>query len=394
MAGSMQRRQVLTGLGAIASLGLLGCQSKSATLRVRLLQNSIPKRYFPEVEKQLDPNGTTYFDLITADQLQQLFDLLQQWKLQAEGKLQLKPPLIPFWGTDNSHIPDLVGLSDSWLSTAIRQKLIQPLDEKALKQWQSVPPAFQTIVRRSDRGEVDSKGRLYGIPYRWGSTVIVYRKDIFQRQQLPPPTDWADLWRSDLQGRISLLNQPREVIGLTLKKLGQSYNRDRLDLPDLAPELQALHRQAKFYSSSNYLQPLILGETWVAVGWSSDILPQLDRQQTLAAIVPSSGTALWMDLWVRPSGHKDGLPSMAEQWLNYWLRPEMAVQYSLLADAASPQLATLDRSQLPPELQTKIKQQPILLPSPETLQRSEFITPLPDQAIDAYRDLWKKIRQA
>ena len=36
------------------------------------------------------------------------------------------------------------------------------------------------------------------------------------------PKDWSDLWRTELRDRISLLDQPREVIGLTLKKMGFS----------------------------------------------------------------------------------------------------------------------------------------------------------------------------
>lgn len=37
---------------------------------------------------------------------------------------------------------------------------------------------------------------------------------------------------------------------------------------------------------------------WVAVGWSSDIIPVAKRMSNVAVIVPKSGASLWADLWV------------------------------------------------------------------------------------------------
>lgn len=37
---------------------------------------------------------------------------------------------------------------------------------------------------------------------------------------------------------------------------------------------------------------------WVAVGWSSDVLPAVKRMRNVAMVVPRSGASLWADLWV------------------------------------------------------------------------------------------------
>jgi spermidine/putrescine-binding protein len=42
--------------------------------------------------------------------------------------------------------------------------------------------------------------------------------------------DWADLWRPELAGRISMVDSPREVIGAVLKYMGASYNTKNIDL--------------------------------------------------------------------------------------------------------------------------------------------------------------------
>lgn len=40
----------------------------------------------------------------------------------------------------------------------------------------------------------------------------------------PPLQDWADLWRPELAGKISMVDSPREIVGAVLKYMGASYN--------------------------------------------------------------------------------------------------------------------------------------------------------------------------
>jgi spermidine/putrescine-binding protein len=48
----------------------------------------------------------------------------------------------------------------------------------------------------------------------------------------------------------------------------------------------------------NYLKAFGVGDVWVAVGWSTDVIPFAKRSSNVAVIVPKSGTSLWADLWV------------------------------------------------------------------------------------------------
>lgn len=384
----MDRRSFLTAASALTlNTVLAGCNSqRQAALRVRLLKNSLPAQLPGQFRKSLQ-NQQVSLEFKPEDQLQTLFTLLQTWK-RAAGELP-KSPAIPFLGNNAAPIiPDLVTLGDYWLTTAIRQGLIQPLnlDEQA---WQAMPDRWKTIVTRNDQGLLDPQGKVWAAPYRWGSTVIVYRTDIFREQDLLIPQDWGDLWREDLRGRISLLDQPREVIGLTLKQLSQSYNTVDLNtVSSLEDALQSLHRQVKFYSSEHYLQPLLLGDTWLAVGWSTDVLPLIQRNQPIAAVFPASGTSLWTDVWVRPAT-APGTQALLSEWINFCWQPEVATQLSLLSYAASPILSTLNATQLPKPLQANS----LLTPPLKALDHSEFLQPLPDTTVEQYRSLWEKLRR-
>ncbi len=284
-------------------------------------------------------------------------------------------------------IPDpsnLVTLGDYWLEKAIQQQLIQPLDPGSLEGWDRLPQKWKELVTR--RSSSQSSGKIWGAPYRWGSTVIAYRRDIFDERKLQVPTDWSDLWRPDLQGQISLLDQPREVIGLVLKKLGKSYNtKDLNSVSGLKTELRALRPQIKYYSSNTYLQPLLLGDLWLAVGWSEDVFSMMERSPAIAAVVPKSGTALWADLWVRPSSNPTVDSSVVNKWISFCWRPEIANQLSILSGATSPITLTEESAQVPQE----VRSNPLLFPDSKTLELSEFCNRFPRLRLNSTRRIGK-----
>ena len=386
------RRSFLTGASSIA-LGhlLMGCSGQNRpTLNLSVLNGSVPPQLIGEFRKHLQQTATAgALEVAIEPQLVQLFELLQTWKRKGQADTASWFSQLPFLGKHTSKaVPDLITLGDYWLEKAIQQELIQPLDPTQWQRWEALPQVWKAVVTR--RAATNSTDRVWGAPYRWGSTIIAYRQDLFKEKGLQPPTDWSDLWRSDLQGHISLLDQPREVIGLTLKKLGQSYNATHLQaVPQLKAELMALNRQVKLYSSDAYLQPLLLGDTWLAVGWSTDILPLMQRNPTIAAVVPKAGTALWADLWVRPATAKPELSSLIAQWVSFCWQPEVAVQLSLLSHAASPAVLEVPPANLP----LTLRQNSLLLPDAAIRQASEFLKPLDRATADEYQALWQHLRQ-
>ena len=365
----MKRRSLLLGAATLTLSQLAaGCGSKSI-LKIRSLKNGIPAQLVSKFRREVQPSPL--LQVTQEGQLKELFALLQEWKQVPKSKNQA----------------DLVMLGDYWLTLAIRQKLIQPIDPAKFDNWKQLPERWRNLVTRNDDGQLDPKGKVWAAPYRWGSTVIAYRTDKFKALGWNP-TDWKDLWRPELRDRISLPDSGREVIGLTLKKLGKSYNTEQLDkVPNLKKEVASLHRQVKLYSSDSYLQPLILGDTWLAVGSSGDLLPLLQAQKDIALVIPVSGTALWTDLWVEPAS---GNPvSLVEKWIDFCLQPRVAPQLSLLAKASSPIIVGMKPEDLPYAIRTNS----VLLPDAKILADSEFLLPFGDAGIAEYRSLWQEIRQ-
>ncbi|MBD2559384.1 MULTISPECIES: extracellular solute-binding protein [Nostoc] len=384
----MDRRSFLLGTSTLAlSQVLFGCGGNNQTqLKVKLLKGSIPGQIVNQFHKSLQQQVQLKFAPV--EQIQDLFQQLQNWQQKPKSTdEQGWSRFIPFRQGQQTTDADLVTLGDYWLKAAIEQKLIQPLQEvqgNQLKQWSALDERWKKLVTRNDQGNLDTQGKVWGAPYRWGSTVIVYNRDKLRKLGWTPK-DWSDLWRDEVQQRISLLNQPREVIGLVLKKLGKSYNTENLDqVPDLEKELQTLNRKVKLYSSNNYLEPLIMGDTWLAVGWSSDVLPVLGAYPQLGAVIPQSGTAIWADLWVRPAG----IPrvTLSDQWIDFCWQPSTAKQISVLTKSNSPISTNIVASDIPKPLLS------LLQSDGEVFDKSEFLLPLPPSAIKQYESLFAKIK--
>ena len=380
----MDRRSLLIGLTALA-VSQVACQSNTDnTLQITTLQDVLPSQVLADFKQLL--GDTAKFRLKTSRSHAALFEQLQAWHASAAAEDATPSSVMP---------ANWVGITDYWLWAAIQQELISPLhNAEELPGWANLPGGWQSLLQRNVQGLVDAGQSLWATPYRWGHLVIVYSRRHFDRLGWQP-TRWEDLWHPELQRRLALPNHPRLVLGLVLKALGYSAN----DLnpathADLKQTLETLRPQVKVYTSDTYLQPLIMGDVWLAVGWSTEIQPVVKRYRQLATISPTPGTLLTADIWVKPNTQRPpvaaSLSELDQKWLSYWWQPDVLTPLSLFSKGLSPLL--LDPAAL--REYSDVSVQTAVMPDPEQLRNSEFIEPLPEGAIAAYDDLWQQLRRS
>jgi putative spermidine/putrescine transport system substrate-binding protein len=389
----LNRRSLLLLSGSLALSQLLtGCNADNSSFKIRLLRGSIPPQILKEFQRTIAQSDRIHFS--SSDQLKDLFTLLETWNPQTA------PPQpgfsIPLISPKQEPVNDLATLGDAWLPTAIQQQLIQPFPDNFALDWSKLPAQWERFGQRNQTGAIDPSGKIWAVPYRLGFLAIAYNPKKLKALNVSL-NSWADLWNPALKGLISLPDSARVVIGLALQKLNQSVNLENLaTVPTLAAELKALHAQVKLYDSEAYLQPLILEDTAIAVGWSSEILPTMRRNPAIAALIPASGSLLTADLWVRPvtaPALKPETTKLLLDWLQFCWQPKIAAQLALLSRGASPALSSVGRSQLPTALQQD-PLSPLIQPDPTVIATSEFLLPLSDNAIDQYRRQWTELRQS
>ncbi|XP_054808423.1 uncharacterized protein LOC129310563 [Prosopis cineraria] len=310
---------------------------------------------------------------------------------------------------------DIVGIGDSWLKFAINKAIIEPIRDVDDQDWfKGLDERWKVYLRRNSEGEIDPNGDIWAAPYRWGCMVIAYKKNKFRKHNLAPIEDWADLWRSELAGRISMVDSPREVIGAVLKYMGASYNTNDINLQvnggrdAVKHNLALLGKQVRLFDSVHYLKAFGVGDVWVTVGWSSDIIPIAKRMSNVTVVVPKSGASLWADLWAIPAasriqtnrigGRIRGPSPLIHQWIEFCLQAARALPFKQeVVPGASPNALHVPSANVPTEL---TKGKPRLdtnliagAPPPEILDRCEFLEPLFDSTISDYRWLLATIQE-
>ncbi|GLT74914.1 hypothetical protein SLA2020_466790 [Shorea laevis] len=312
-------------------------------------------------------------------------------------------------GPTSTVAADIVSVGDSWLSYAINKAIIEPIRGAEEQDWfKDLSEKWKMYLRRNCNGKIDPEGEIWAAPYRWGSMVIAYKKSKFQKHKLAPIEDWADLWRPELAGRISMVNSPREVVGAVLKYMGASYNTSNINLQvaggrnAVQQNLALLGKQVRLFDSEHYVKAFSVGDVWVAVGWSSEVLPVAKRMSNVAVIVPKSGTSLWADLWAIPAasrlntnrigGRVRGPSPLIHQWIEFCLQAERALPFKRgVIPGATPSALESIPIKLPEEL---TKGKPKLdtnliagVPPPEILAKCEFLEPLSDETLSDYSSL-------
>lgn len=253
-------------------------------------------------------------------------------------------------------------------------ELLAPLERARLPNLHHLDPLFQKPSWDPDL--------RWGVPYMWNGTGICYTSKIEGGLQ-----SWADLWDSDLQGRITMLDDPMDVFGACLKKLGHSINTRS------AEELRAAQHEAieqkellRAYINAEVRDQLVAGDVLAAQLWSTTAQQAIDEAKGLKFVYPEEGFALYPDIAVilRESTRSE----LAHAFLNYLLRPEVAA--GVVKGARTACANGTARTLLPSDL----RENPTLFPPADVLERGEWaLSSTPE--IQRLRDrLWTEIKSA
>ncbi len=170
----------------------------------------------------------------------------------------------------------------------------------------------------------------HGIPYLISYTGIGYRKDRVEELV----NSWTIFGNPQYRGRMTMLNDPREVIGAALKVLGYSVNTINHDEVAEAVELviQWKKNLAKF-ESEQYKNGLATSEYFAVQGEMSDILQVMQEEPEVSFGWPKEGALVSIDYLAIPAGSRHR--EMAEKFINFFLDPEVEAE-TVRANLATP----------------------------------------------------------
>lgn len=267
---------------------------------------------------------------------------------------------------------DVAVPSDFMVAIAMQLGLLEELDQAAIPNARLLNAHLQNLPF--------DPTRRYSIPYLWGTVGIGYDSDVIKT----PPDSWAILWDRQYKGRISMLNDQREVFGATLRWLGHSLNSTERSVIEAAKmKLMEQKPLVKTYTSDHYDQLLATGEVVLAHGWGGPIARAMRERPSIRYVVPKEGGTIWADcLVVLKTAPQKGL---AMRFINYLLDPQVAARTSerLLFAAAPAAVKDL--------VAPAVRDNPAVYPPDEVVSRLEWMKDV-GEAIRAYDRAWTELK--
>lgn len=263
---------------------------------------------------------------------------------------------------------DIVTLTDWMAARMIRMGYTQELDRSAIPNAANILP---------DLAEVDfDPGRAHSLTWQSGFGGLAWSKDAVPGGM----RSVADLWAPELAGRVEVLSEMRDTIGLIMLDQGVDPSGDwgesEFDaaLAVLREKIDSGHiRQVR---GNSYAQDLVSGDAVAVIGWSGDITAlNYENDDRFAFAIPEAGGTLWSDNLMIPVGatHK----ANAEAVLDYYYDPEVAAQVAAWVNYITPvQGAQEAMAAIDPEL----AENPMIFPDEATLASAHvFRTLTPEE---------------
>ncbi len=220
------------------------------------------------------------------------------------------------------------------------------------------------------------------IPYSITFSAIVYR----QNKVKDLDNSWDVFARSDLKGRMTLLNDMREVLGVALKVQGFSANTIKKQEIDLAVKKVVDWKKniAKF-ESEQYKNGIASCEYIVSMGYSSDIMQLAEEDEEVKLLLPKEGGIFSCDYVAIPKGASR--EDLAHAFINFLLEPTSAAKNMETNFYLSPNKLAYAL------LSDELKENLALFPPKEFLAASEVIEDLGEN-IKLFIDAWERIKSS
>lgn len=180
---------------------------------------------------------------------------------------------------------DVIVPSDYMVFAMSKQNLLKKLETSKIK-------TYGEFEKRVFGKEYDPNNE-YSIPYAWGTTGIAVNTTLYKGEI----KGWKDLFNNpDLAGKLTLLDDSREVIAAALKSLGYSLNSTKPEeLAKAKGVLLNVRSRVKAFNAEPKT-PLIEGEIPVGHCYMSEGLQaQHKTDGKVKYVVPSEGATLWVD---------------------------------------------------------------------------------------------------
>ena len=291
---------ILAALTVLAALALLpaGCSRVDSSKRLRIL---------------------TWSDYVPADVAA---DFEKETGIHVEITLSNNEEMISKLHATGGAGYDLAQPSEDRITSVQREfGLYRPIDLTRVN-LEQFRPEILAITRKM----ATLDGKLYALPYLWGSEGLVVNR------KYTTISDYTDLCRADLKGRTSMrLRRPTLMafafaLGKNPFALYDDPKAYETLMEEVGRTLAACKSDVRYFfdNRDQVLNGLRSGEVVAAMMWDTGGWTLNRENPDIQYVVPKSGALGWLDTFALP--YKGRNDAGAYQWINFTMRPDIAAR--------------------------------------------------------------------
>jgi spermidine/putrescine transport system substrate-binding protein len=283
---------------------------------------------------------------------------------------------------------DLICPTDWLAARLVTGGQVQKLDIASMENHKNIAPAYL--------GAAYDANREFTVPYQGILGGIAYNKELYKELTgKDAPQTVEDLWAPELNGRVVLISEMRDTIGV----VAQSKNIDIASASSLTEDafngiiddLAALYADGKIraFAGNEYMDGFANDEYVAGIVWSGDVV-QMNFSagfDKFGFFLPESGGTISADMFTVPMGatHKKN----AEALINYYYDPVNAAELAAWVNYITPVVGAYEAAiAIDPEL----AENKLIFPDEAFLANTHAFRALTAQEEQSFATAWGRVQ--
>ncbi|WP_407342347.1 spermidine/putrescine ABC transporter substrate-binding protein [Pengzhenrongella phosphoraccumulans] len=364
--GAVSRRSVLAGAAGVAGVGALLAACGTGGTAGSAKASGAPGKDVSATDKNVFwANWTLYLDYDDATQSYPSLDSFQEKTGITAHYVEDIDDNDTYFGKIQGQLAngqdigqDIVTFTDWMAGRMIRLGYTQELAAANIPNAANLRASLQNV-------DFDP-GRKHSLTWQTGFGGVAWSKE-----KIPAGMkSVSDLWNPEYKGRIEVLSEMRDTVGLIMLEQGVdiagAWGDDEFYAALAVLTEHIASGQIRQVKGNSYKEDLISGDAVAVIGWSGDITQiNFENDDRWSFALPDAGGTLWSDNLMIPIGatHK----ANAEALMNYYYDPAVAAQvaayvnYICPVEGAQAAMADIDPT---------LVDNPLIFPDDATLAKS------------------------
>jgi len=211
---------------------------------------------------------------------------------------------------------DITFPSGDYVSIMAGEGMLAEIDRTRLTNWENLDESVLAQI-------AFDPGNRWSVPYMMGAAGIAVNTEYVQDYE----RSWSIFSRADLKGRMTMLDDMREVLGGALSYLGYSVNTtDQAELDAAGDLVKQWSQNLLRFDAEAFGKAFANGEVWVVQGYQENVFLELDESDwdKVDFFIPAEGGAMYMDSMVVLKDSKN--VDLAYLFMDFILRPEVMAE--------------------------------------------------------------------